>query len=108
MDITSPREFSRYSMIARRAEPGQAEDKPLEPREMHRQLLCASKKLQIPTIQQMILPNNNDWCWDREAASIIAIQHMCYQNRVFARRCCQPCKAGSCQPSRGEKRKKLS
>jgi hypothetical protein len=110
MDIATP---SKHSILARQAKPGHEEDKPQEePREIYRQLLSASRKQQIPTIQQRIIlsnSNTSNWCWDREAASIIAIQHMCYQNRVFARRCCRPCKAaGSCQERSGKKRKKPS
>ena len=112
MDITTPSKLSTHSQQPelRRYE----EDTPREAREIYRQLLSASRKQHIPTIQQtMILSNSNSttngWCsvWDREAASIIAIQHMCYQNRVFARRCYHLYKAeGSCQDRSGSKKRK--
>ena len=87
---------------------GDAEEKP--PQEIYKQLLAASRKLKIPTMQQRVLPGTT-WCWDREAASIIAVQHMCYQNRVFARSCCLLRRSDgdeSCPPSGGKKRKKPS
>jgi len=75
-----------------------------EPRKIFRELLSASRKLQIPTIEQNIVPGH---CWDREAASIIAVQHMCYQNRVFVSQWFQSRKA---MPPKitGKKRKKSS
>jgi hypothetical protein len=108
VDLTAPPEFSKQLRLANQAKPGHKGRKPQGPREIYRQLLSASKKLQRPTIRQTILLNNDDWCWDREAASIIAIQHMCYQNRVFARQCFHAsCEAEPSQDS-GKKRKKPS
>jgi len=100
IDILSPPEFSKLSKVT-----GQANgDNRQQPREIYRQLLSASTKLQIPTMKQTILPKNTDWCWDREAASIIAVQHMCHQNRVFARQCYHPHIEGNLQ--RPEKKRK--
>ena len=50
-------------------------------RKIYSEILSTSRKMRIPTILQKIVTNIYQ---DREAASIIAIQHMCYQNRVFS------------------------
>ena len=109
IDLIEPPEGSKHSIRSKRTSGWNADRK--APREMYRQLLSAAKKLEIPTIQQNFLPNattdKNDWCWDREAASIVAIQHMCYQNRVFGNSCAP---ANNVEPneSSGKKRKKPS
>ena len=112
MDITTPSKLS--TPFPQPELRWHEEDTPREAREIYRQLLSASRKQHIPTIQQtMMLSNSNSTTnggcsvWDREAASIIALQHMCYQNRVFARRCYHLYKAvGSCQDRSGSKKRK--
>ncbi|KAG7361493.1 hypothetical protein IV203_036594 [Nitzschia inconspicua] len=47
---------------------------------MHRRLMSACRKLNIPMLQQSIV---KEPCCDHEAATIIALQHFCYQNRVY-------------------------
>ncbi len=98
-------DLSKDYRPSKRLEPDGAEEKP--PREIYKQLLSASRKLGIPTIQQNIVPNTNDClCWDWEAASIVAIQHMCYQNRVFARGCCLSSESDESSPPSGSKKRK--
>ena len=107
IDVVNHPGFLKHPVLVKRTEGGDSEEKP--PREIYRQLLSISRKLQVPTIQQRLLPStyNNRWCWDREAVSIVAIQHMCYQNRVFSRSCCLPNQGKPCQSS-ARKRKKPS
>ena len=110
IDIINSPEGSKHSIRSKRASEVNADGK--AQREIYRQLLSAARKLQIPTIQQNFLPNtaadSHGWCWDREAASIVAIQHMCYQNRVFAKSCCPANNDVEPSESSGKKRKKPS
>ena len=49
---------------------------------MYKSFLSASKKLDIPLLHQSFIEGG---CQDYEAATIIAIQHFCYQNRIFTK-----------------------
>jgi hypothetical protein len=51
-----------------------------KPRRIYRELLSATRKRSIPTLEQSLVRGP---CEDREAASIIALQHFCYQNRFL-------------------------
>ena len=66
-------------------------------RKIQDHFLRASYKANIPVLRQTLASGA---CQDREASTIIALQHFCYQNRMFA----------SCQhdPRSGKKRKKHS
>ena len=74
-------------------------------RKIYREILSTSRKMRIPTILQKIVTNI---CQDREAASIIAHQHMCYQNRVFSTTSMHMDNSQSKVSISGEKRKKRS
>ena len=76
-----------------------------KPRKIYREILSTSRKIRIPTILQKIVTNI---CQDREAASIIAMQHMCYQNRVFSTTSMPMNNSQSKVSISGEKRKKRS
>lgn len=75
------------------------------PEKTYREILSASRKMRIPTILQKIVTNI---CQDREAASIIAHQHMCYQNREFSTTSMHMNNSQSKVSISGEKRKKRS
>jgi hypothetical protein len=74
--------------------PSQQRDKT---RKIQDSFLRASYKANIPVLRQTLVA---DACQDREASTVIALQHFCYQSRMFA----------SCQhdPRAGKKRKKHS
>jgi len=78
-----------------------------EPPRMYRELLSALNKRQIPTLEQRLFPDHCSAFTDREASSIIALQHMCYQNRAFGSTCGPPTTASTTEIS-GKKRKKPS
>jgi hypothetical protein len=64
-------------------------------RKIQDSFLRASYKANIPVLRQTLVTGA---CQDREASTVIALQHFCYQSRMFA----------SCQhdPRSGKKRKK--
>ena len=74
--------------------PSQQQDKA---RKIQDYFLRASHKANIPVLRAALVAGA---CQDREASTIIALQHFCYQSRMFA----------SCQhdPRSGKKRKKHS
>ena len=51
-----------------------------KPGKMFRAFLSASNKLNVSILSQTIIPCT---CQDSEAATVVAVQHFCYQNRVF-------------------------
>jgi hypothetical protein len=56
-------------------------------RSIYHRLLSACTQLQIPTSQQKMVQSS---CPDREAATIIALQQLCYQRRVLLETRIQP------------------
>jgi hypothetical protein len=57
-----------------------------KPSKLYHELLSAAQNLDISVIHEAVVPPN---CLDREAASIVAIQQFCYQNRVFGNVICK-------------------
>jgi hypothetical protein len=53
---------------------------------LFRELLSAAQNFEMSIIREAIVPAT---CQDREAASVIALQHFCYQSRVFGSVLCQ-------------------
>eukprot|EP00980_Cylindrotheca_fusiformis_P005977 scaffold1278_cov191-Cylindrotheca_fusiformis.AAC.2 len=51
-----------------------------KPRDMYRAFLKAAKKTDVPFLRQSLV---GEKCQDYEASSIVALQHFCYQNRLF-------------------------
>ena len=107
IDMTPPPILSNSNLLRRRRHKQLIQVTTItdRPENTYREILSASRKMRIPTILQKIVTNI---CQDREAASIIAHQHMCYQNRVFSTTSMPMNNSQSKVSISGEKRKKRS
>jgi hypothetical protein len=57
-----------------------ADSKPPKSRKLHRAILAASEKQQIPVLHESIVGDGGDF----EGVSVTCLQHLLYQNRLFS------------------------